>query len=166
MDTAVSLKSTPFIHCKNLTRRARKKESTEKEKGGASERQRSIHRRREAPGEACSPRRSTARSCFCLLLVMDEAAPPVVAPSIEDETPPPIAGASSSIFAPGATVSDVDSLSLRMLQRSLASEADSKVRTCLFLAGRWPSGGPSDDMVDVLALFWRCFVVGTTAVYV
>lgn len=38
---------------------------------------------------------------------------------------PPVPGAT---LAPSTTVSDVDSLSLRMLQRSLATEGDSKVR--------------------------------------
>eukprot|EP00904_Undaria_pinnatifida_P013154 jgi/Undpi1/896/HiC_scaffold_10.g04360.m1 len=49
----------------------------------------------------------------------------VVSPSPASVSPTP--SAASATLAPAATVSKVDSLSLRMLQRSLVTEADSKV---------------------------------------
>ena len=48
-----------------------------------------------------------------------------------------LGGASRAILAPAVTVSDVDTLSLRMLQRSLGSEADSKVSWNVRAEARW-----------------------------
>lgn len=57
----------------------------------------------------------------------------MVSPSPASVSPTP--SAASATLAPAATVSKVDSLSLRMLQRSLVTEADSKVRT-VFIHGK------------------------------